>query len=69
MHIQIPGKKNPLSVSGLITDFFGLDDSLRPLSTPCPPADNNNAADDYQNKANKVVNGDHFFHGDWTNLD
>ena len=55
-------KKNPLSALELITDFFFLDDYVRPLSTPCPPADNNNAADEYQNKANKVANGNYFIH-------
>ena len=66
--MPIPPKKNPLSALELITDFFLLDDLVRPLSTPCPPADNNKAADKYQNQANKVGNGDHFFlviESDW----
>ena len=62
--LYFSAKKKPLSASGLITVFiFDLNDSVRPLSTLCPPADNNYSADEYENKANKVVNGDYFAHG------
>jgi hypothetical protein len=41
---------------------------FRPLSTLFSPAANNNAADEYQNKANKAVNGDYCFHRNSTRL-
>jgi hypothetical protein len=68
MNTPMPAQKKTVISLGADNGFFRLDDSVRPLSTPCPPADNNYAADECQNQANKVVNGDHFFHGDWTNL-
>jgi hypothetical protein len=62
-HPDTRAKKKPLPASGLITVFIFLDVSIRPLSTPLPPADNNDAADEYQNKENNVAKGDNFVHG------
>jgi len=53
-------KKNPLPALGLITDFvFGVLVKVRPLATPVLAVDNNDSGE-YENKANKVVNSDHF---------
>jgi hypothetical protein len=61
--IRIAPKKKSVISFGADNGFFFLRDLVRPLSTPCPPANNNNAADEYQNQANKVGNGVYFFHG------
>jgi hypothetical protein len=58
--MPVTPKKKSVTSCGADNGFF-LEDLIRPLSTPCPPADNNKAADKYQNQANKVGNGDHFF--------
>jgi hypothetical protein len=43
--------------------FFCFKDSVRPLSTSAPAADNNYSAEEYENKVNKVANGNIFVHG------
>ncbi len=47
---------------------MNLNDSVRPLSTPLLAADNNYSADEYENKVNKVANGDNFVHGNLLSL-
>ena len=62
-----PLKKNPLSALGADNGFFDFNllAKVRPLSTPLLVADANYAGDEYQNKANKVANGDDFIHSVW----
>ncbi|MGD2186758.1 MAG: hypothetical protein PVI71_11555 [Desulfobacterales bacterium] len=43
--------------------YFDLNDTVRPLSTLLLAAEDNYSADEYDNKANKVANGDNFIHG------
>jgi len=53
-------KKNPLSVLGLITDFvFGMLEKSGHYQPFVLAADNNDSGE-YENKANKVFNGNHF---------
>jgi hypothetical protein len=68
--IVTPLKKNPLPVSGADNGLliFNLLGKVRPLSTLFLAADNNYSADEYENKANKVANGDDFIHSAWINL-
>ena len=59
---RLPQKKTVTSFEADNGFCFDSKDTVRPLSTPLPAADNNYSADEYENKANKVANGDHFVH-------
>jgi len=58
--LRFLSKKNPLPASGLITDFVLV--CWRKLGhyQPFVLAADNNDSGEYENKANKVFNGDHF---------
>ena len=65
---RLPQKKTVIGLEADNGFCFDFGCSVRPLSTPLLAADNNDSADEYENKANKVNNGSRFVHGYLFNL-
>jgi len=60
--LLIVPKKNRHLPFGADNGFYFFNDDVRPLSTPFLAA-GNETDDEYENKANKVVNGEIVMHG------
>ena len=65
---RLPQKKTVIRLGADNGFCFYFGCTVRPLSTPLPAADNNDSADEYENKANKVKNGSRIVHGYLFNL-